>query len=81
MRQLDLFWDWRPPPPAPPPAPVKAVRRDEAERSMDVALHVSPDPRRVYALAVTHGFEACAGRWYWLARGTVGRLISQGRAL
>lgn len=80
MRQLDLFRDWRPPP-APPPAPPRAVRQDEAARSMDAALHVSPDPRRVYALAVSHGFEACAGRWYWLGRGTVGRLISQGRAL
>jgi len=80
VRQLDLFWDWRPPP-APPPAPPRAVRLDEAARSMDAALHVSPDPRRVYALALSHGFEACAGRWYWLGRGTIGRLISQGRAL
>ncbi len=80
MRQLDLFRDCRQPP-AHVPAPPRAARRDDAERALDLALHVAPDPRRVYALAVSHGFDACVGRYYWLARGTVGRLISQGRAM
>lgn len=75
--QLSLF-DWSPPPP--PPAPPRAVRRDEAERSMAAALHVSPDPRRVYALACSHGFDAAAERYGWLSRDAVSRLVSQGRA-
>lgn len=75
--QLSLF-DWRPPA---PPRAVRAARRDEAERSMAAALHITPDPRRVYALACSHGFDAAAERYGWLSREGVGRLISQGRAL
>ncbi|ACS39732.1 MULTISPECIES: helix-turn-helix domain-containing protein [Methylorubrum] len=72
--QLSLF-DWRPPP------PPRAVRRDVAERAMDVALHERPDPRRVYALSVSHGYEAAAERWWWCSKSDLSRLISQGRAL
>ena len=48
---------------------------------MDAALHAAPDPRRVYALSCTHGFDACAGRWWWCSRSEIGRLIGHGRAL
>ncbi|GAA0281463.1 hypothetical protein GCM10008965_55620 [Methylorubrum aminovorans] len=77
--QLSLF-DWRPPPPAPPRA-ARPARRDEAERSMAAALHITPDPRKVYALACSHSFDADAERYGWLTRESLGRLISQGRAL
>ena len=79
--QLDLFRDWvpRPAPPAAPPRRPPPGRL--AELSTDAAVHVTPDPRRVYALSVSHGFDACLGRWYWLPRSGVSRLISQGRAL
>ncbi|WP_375275578.1 hypothetical protein [Methylorubrum thiocyanatum] len=81
--QLDIFRDWRPPPvvaPAPAPA-TRPARRDDAERAMAAALHVAPDPRRVYALACSHGFDACCQRWSWLTRDGVSRLVNQGRAL
>ena len=75
MTQLSLF-DWRP-----PPAPPRAVRRDVAERALNVALHERPDPKRVYALTVSHGYEAAAERWWWCSKSDLSRLISQGRAL
>lgn len=48
---------------------------------MAAALHITPDPRKVYALACSHSFDAAAERYGWLTRESVGRLISQGRAL
>lgn len=48
---------------------------------MDMALHERPDPVKVYRQSITHGFDSCAGRWYWCSRSDLGRLISQGRAL
>ncbi|AWI87249.1 hypothetical protein C0214_02090 [Methylobacterium sp. DM1] len=76
-----LLFDWRPPPPPAPPCAARPARRDEAERSMAAALHITPDPRKVYALACSHSFDAAAERYGWLTRESVGRLISQGRAL
>lgn len=79
--QLSLF-DWRPPPPpAPPRAARPPARRDVAEKALDVLLHERPDPRRVYALSVSHGYEAAAERWWWCSKSDLSRIISQGRAL
>lgn len=76
MRQMILF-DWTPP----PPPRSRPPRRDEAERTMMAALHERPDPVRVYRQSVSHGFESCALRWWWVSRSDLGRMISQGRAL
>lgn len=76
VRQMSLF-DWTPP----PPARVRPPRRDEAERSMTAALHVRPDPVRVYRQSVSHGYESCRGRWWWMSKSDLGRMIAQGRAI
>ncbi|WP_342163181.1 hypothetical protein [Methylobacterium sp. SD21] len=80
-QQLDIFKDWTPPPPQVPRPLPQYARRDLAERSMDQALHERPDPVKVYRQSITHGFDSCAGRWWWCSRTDLGRLISQGRAI
>ena len=77
MRQMSLF-DWTPPP---PPPRARQPRRDEAERSMLASLYQRPDALKAYRLSVTHGFEGCRERWFWMSRSDLGRLIAQGRAI
>ena len=57
------------------------LRRDVAERMLDVRIYETPDPRRVYELSLKLDFDLLAERFGWLDRKQVGRLVSQGRAM
>ncbi|UYW28297.1 hypothetical protein OKC48_07220 [Methylorubrum extorquens] len=48
---------------------------------MTASLHVRPDPVRVYRQSVSHGYESCRLRWWWMSKSDLSRMISQGRAI
>lgn len=46
-----------------------------------LSVYRSPDPVVAARLAQSHGVDAAVGRYYWLSRGAVEKIVQQGREM
>ncbi len=46
-----------------------------------LSIYRSPDPAAVLRLAESHGMDAAVGRYFWLSRGAVEKLVQHGREI